>query len=402
MKKILFVAIAFISCFQVNGQKYEGLAKTPPMGWNSWNTFGTRINEDMIKEMADAMVETGLLDAGYEYLVLDDGWMAMQRDENGKLYGDPERFPNGMKDLGDYIHSKGLKFGIYNCAGNKTCGGYPGTRGYEFIDAKTYAEWGVDFLKYDWCNTEKLNAEGAYMTMRDALFTTGRPIVFSICEWGDNKPWKWGKDVGHLWRVTGDIVNCWDCEVGHGSWNSKGIWKIINLREGIRKYSGPGHWNDYDMMEVGNDLTDAENRSHFAMWSMLASPLIMGNDIRKASQETINTLSNEGVIAVNQDTLGIQGFRFSNEFNIETWIKPLAGGDWAIVFINMNNKDFEIDFDWQKHEMGDDINQRFVDFNKEVYEIKDLYNHKKLGDTSKHLKAVIGVHDALMLRISKM
>ena len=401
MKKYMVIAFLVAICLNGFSQKYEGLAMTPPMGWNSWNTFGCDINEDMIKDIADAMVELGLRDAGYIYLNLDDGWMAKERNEEGKLYGDPKRFPSGMKALGDYIHSKGLKFGIYNCAGSKTCGGYPGSRGYEYIDAQCYADWGVDYLKYDWCNTENLNAKGAYHTMRDALYKTGRPIVFSICEWGDNKPWKWGKEMGHLWRVTGDIINCWDCEVGHGTWSSWGLWKIIDMRKDIRKYAGPGHWNDFDMMEVGNEFSDAENRSHFAMWAMLATPLIMGNDIRTASQETIKTLTNEGVIAVNQDSLGIQGFRFSNEFNIETWIKPLADGDWAIAFVNKNDADFNLEFNWLKHEMGDDLNQRFINFKQDTYKIKDLFNDKKLGDTSKPLNAVIGVHDVLMVRISK-
>ncbi|MCW3805354.1 glycoside hydrolase family 27 protein [Plebeiibacterium marinum] len=401
MKRLLILSLMVFAISLVNGQKSENLALTPPMGWNSWNTFGCDINEELIKGIADAMVERGLRDAGYEYLVLDDGWMAMERDENGRLYGDTIKFPNGMKALGDYIHSKGLKFGIYNCAGFKTCAGYPGSRGYEYIDAQTYADWGVDFLKYDWCNTEKLNAEGAYLTMRDALYATGRPIVFSICEWGDSNPWKWGKEIGHLWRVSGDIINCWNCEVGHGSWSSWGIWKIINMRTDIRKYAGPGHWNDLDMMEVGNDLTDAENRSHFAMWSILASPLIMGNDIRSATPKTIETLSNEGVVAVNQDSLGIQGFRFSDEYGIETWIKPLINGDWAIVFVNMNDKEVKLYFDWLKHDIGDDVSQKFAKLKYNTYQIQDLFNNKDLGDTSTPLNARIGQHDVLMIRLNK-
>ena len=394
---LLFIVLA-ANAF---GQKNENLALTPPLGWNSWNTFATDINEELIKETVDAIVENGLLDAGYEYIVLDDGWMAKQRDENGKLYGDPKKFPSGMKALGDYIHSKGLKFGIYNCAGSKTCGGYPGSRGHEYIDAQSYASWGVDFLKYDWCNTEKLNAEGAYMTMRDALYATGRPIVFSICEWGDNKPWEWGKDIGHLWRVTGDIINCWDCEVGHGSWSSRGIWKIINLRKDIRKYSGPGHWNDFDMMEVGNEFSDAENRTHFAMWSLLTSPLIMGNDVRSVDEATLKTLSSKEVIAVNQDKLGIQGFRFNNENNIEIWIKPLDNDEWAIAFVNMSDKSIDLEFDWLKHKMGDDINRRSIDFEKNVYSIRDLYKQETIGSTSKLLQSKIETHDILFIKLKK-
>lgn len=392
---MLFVALT-TSAF---GQKIENLALTPPLGWNSWNTFATDINEDLIKETVDAIVESGLKDAGYEYVVLDDGWMARQRDENGKLYGDPKKFPSGMKALGDYIHSKGLKFGIYNCAGNKTCAGYPGSRGHEFIDATTYASWGVDYLKYDWCNTEKLNAEGAYLTMRDALYATGRPIVFSICEWGDNKPWEWGEKHGHLWRVTGDIINCWDCEIGHGSWSSWGVWKIVNMRENIRKYSGPGHWNDFDMMEVGNGMTEAEDRTHFTMWALLASPLIMGNDVRNMDDATLKTLSNKEVISVNQDSLGIQGLRFSNENNIEVWIKPLTNGEWAMAFVNMSEQTKILEFDWLRHKMGDDLNQRFLDFRKDTYSIRDLYGHKIIGNTTTELNAEIEPHDVLFIKL---
>jgi alpha-galactosidase len=401
MKKIVFALSLITIMINASGQKLDNLALTPPMGWNSWNTFAADINEKLIKETADAMVASGLLEAGYEYLVLDDGWMAKQRDEDGKLYGDPEKFPGGMKALGDYIHSKGLKFGIYNCAGSKTCGGYPGSRGHEYMDAQSYADWGVDYLKYDWCNTEKLNAEGAYTTMRDALYATGRPIVFSICEWGDNEPWNWGKDIGHSWRVAGDIINCWDCEVGHGSWSSWGIWKIINMRKDIRKYAGPGHWNDYDMMEVGNGLTDAENRSHFVMWSMLASPLIMGNDIRSMDDETLKTLTNKEVIAVNQDKSGIQGLRYCNEDDIEIWLKPLSNDEWAVSFINMNDQPFYLEFDWLKQEMGDDLNTRFIDFHHQSYEIRDVFKHERIANTTEPLQATLEVHDVLLLRLSK-
>jgi len=393
--------LLLLSTTLVHAQKFQGLAETPPMGWNSWNTFATDINEDLVKTIADKFIELGLKDAGYDYIVLDDGWMAKKRDANGNLIADPVKFPNGMKALAAYIHSKGLKFGLYNCAGSKTCAGYPGSRGFEYQDARSYASWDVDYLKYDWCNTEKLNAEGAYITMRDALKKAARPVVFSICEWGDNEPWKWATDVGHLWRVSGDIINCWDCEVGHGSWSSFGVWKIINMRKNIRKVAGPGHWNDLDMMEVGNGMTDAEDRSHFAMWSMLASPLMMGNDLRTATAETIKTLTNKEVVSVNQDALGIQGFRFSNENNIEIWLKPLKDDNWAMTFVNMNDKDVQLDFDWRKHEIGDDINGRRMDLKQNSYGIRDLFQHKNLGDTSKNLKASLASHDVLMIELKK-
>ena len=399
--KNYFLTVLLVFGLFSNAQKFEGLAQTPPLGWNSWNTFATNINEELVKDIADKFVELGLKDAGYEYIVLDDGWMAKERDIEGNLVADPIKFPNGMKSLADYILSKGLKFGLYNCAGSKTCAGYPGSRGYEYQDARLYASWNIDYLKYDWCNTEKLQAEGAYITMRDALKEAKRPIVFSICEWGDNEPWKWAKDVGHLWRVTGDIINCWDCEIGHGSWSSFGVWKIINMRKDIRTFAGPGHWNDFDMMEVGNGMTDAEDRSHFAMWTMLASPLIMGNDLRNASKETIKTLVNKEVIAVNQDKLGIQGFRFSNENNLEIWIKPLANDEWAMTFVNMSDTITTIDFNWSKHNIGDSLNKRFLNIKNVIYKIRDLYNHKDLGFTSRNLKVEIGSHDVLMIKLSR-
>ena len=399
MRKFSILLLIVILSANVFAQKAKDLALTPPMGWNSWNTFGTDINEQLVKDIADAFVDNGLLDAGYEYLVLDDGWMAKERDENNDLVPDPKKFPNGMKTVVDYVHSRGLKFGIYNCAGNKTCAGYPGSRGFEYQDAKLYAEWGVDFLKYDWCDTENLNAKGAYQTMRDALHATGRPILFSICEWGDNEPWKWGEEMGHMWRVTGDIINCWDCKVGHGTWSSLGVWPIIKLRKEIRKYSGPGHWNDFDMMEVGNGMSPAEDRVHFSMWCMLSSPLIMGNDLRAATKETIETLTNEEVIAVSQDKLGVQAYCHSDEGDMEIWAKPLADGDWAFAFVNMGKEDIQVDFNWAKHPVKDDLSHRALEVNNKIYKIRDLYRHKDLGSTKENLKAEIASHDVLMLRL---
>ncbi|MBS2211950.1 glycoside hydrolase family 27 protein [Carboxylicivirga mesophila] len=400
MKTFCSLMVMMMIIVSSYGQKAENLALTPPMGWNSWNTFGTDINEQLVKDIADAFVDLGLKDAGYEYIVLDDGWMAMERDEHYNLVPHPDKFPNGMKAVVDYVHSKGLKFGIYNCAGATTCAGYPGSRGFEYIDAKLYAEWGVDFLKYDWCDTENLNAKGAYQTMRDALQASGRPILFSICEWGDNEPWKWGEEMGHMWRVTGDIINCWDCTVGHGTWSSLGVWPIIRLRKDIRKYSGPGHWNDFDMMEVGNGMTPAEDRVHFAMWAMLASPLIMGNDLRSASNETIKTLTNKEVIAINQDALGIQAYCHTNEGDMEVWAKPLANGEWAIAFINMGQETLQLDFDWAWHPVKDDLSGREMSVNAIEYTIRDAYAHKKRGTTKAKLKGEIGAHDIMLLRLT--
>jgi len=257
--------------------RWDSLALTPPMGWNSWNRYHCDINEEIVRATADAMVEKGMRDAGYLYVVIDDCWQ-IARDEQGNIIPDPERFPSGMKALGDYIHSKGLKFGIYSDAGTKTCQKRPGSRGYEFQDARTYASWGVDYLKYDWCHTSTQDAPASYALMRQALDATGRPIVFSICEWGTHKPWLWGAKVGgNLWRTTEDILNCWDCTT---DWGGMGFIWILDKQDTLWKYAGPGHWNDPDMLEVGNSgLTLEESRAHFSLWCVLTARLMAGNDI---------------------------------------------------------------------------------------------------------------------------
>src|SRR6476660_297409 len=288
------ILLLFFLSVKVYGQKFEGLALTPPMGWNSWNTFQTNISEELVKGIVDVMVSSGMKNAGYSYIVLDDGWMTMERDpKTGDLVADPKKFPHGMKSLADYVHSKGLKFGLYNCAGTKTCAGYPGTRGYEFQDARFYASLGTDYLKYDWCNTEGINAKEAYTTMSRALHLAGRPIVFSLCEWGENKPWEWAKNIGELWRTTGDITAKFNGILDHGTWKQLGVMPIADLQNGLRKYAGPGNWNDPDMLEVGNGMTINEDRGHFSLWSILAAPLIAGNDLRKMSKETNTILTNK-------------------------------------------------------------------------------------------------------------
>lgn len=399
MKKHLLIIFSLtISMFTASAQKFENLAQTPPMGWNSWNKFACNVNEDLIKQTADAMVASGMKDAGYEYIVIDDCWHG-ERDSLGFIHANPEHFPSGMKALIDYVHSKGLKFGIYSDAGWQTCGGKPGSRGREYQDAQTYASWGVDYLKYDWCNTEGLAAKGAYLTMRDALHEAGRPIVFSMCEWGTAKPWEWGQDIAHLWRTTGDIYNCFDCEYDHGDWSSFGVLQILDMQDGLRQYGGPGHWNDPDMMEVGNGMSVNEDRAHVSMWAMLAAPLIAGNDLISMSEETKAILTNKKVIAVNQDPLGIQGFKYQTKDSVETWFKPLENGEWAICFLNRSKTDQNIEFDWSKENVQDELNQLSPDFTQKVYQWSDLWNTKSIGTTKKKLKAVLPAHDVLMLRL---
>ncbi len=398
-KAMLVITIVLLSTSSLFAQKFAGLALTPPMGWNSWNKFGCDVDEKMIREIADAMVSSGMKDAGYQYIVIDDCWHG-ERDALGFIQADPERFPSGIKALADYVHSKGLKFGIYSDAGWKTCAGRPGSRGHEYQDAMKYAEWGVDYLKYDWCHTEGLNAYGAYLTMRDALYAAGRPIVFSLCEWGSNKPWEWAKDIGHLWRTTGDITAYFDRDVDHGTWKSLSVMTILDLQEGLRIYAGPDHWNDPDMMEVGNGMSVSEDRAHFSMWCMLAAPLIAGNDLRNMSGETIEILTNKEAIAVNQDSLGIQGFKFSAQDSLETWFKPLSKGAWAVCFLNRSIHPKKISFNWKQHVIVDDFANREIDFTKTNFKIRDLWAKKDVGTTKKAFVAQVGGHDVVMLKLT--
>jgi alpha-galactosidase len=398
--KLRVLLIAAVFAAPAGAGKFADLARTPPMGWNSWNHFGCDVDEELIRETADAMVESGMKSAGYEYVNIDDCWHG-ERDAQGFIQAHPERFPSGMKALADYVHSKGLKLGIYSDAGWQTCAGRPGSRGYEFQDALTYAEWGVDYLKYDWCNTEALNAEGAYLTMREALHAAGRPMVFSICEWGDNEPWEWAPDIGHLWRTTGDIYPCWDCEYDHGDWSSWGVLRILDMQDGLRGYAGPGHWNDPDMMEVGNGMSVNEDRAHFSMWAMLAAPLIAGNDFRNMSAETRDILTNEHVIAVDQDPLGVQGFKYKTDGNVEYWFKPLAGDDWAMAVLNRNDTLKIASFDWKNEKLVDELSGARARFPARVYELHDLWKDKVIGTTREKLTAKVPGHDVLMLRLRK-
>ncbi len=401
MKHTLLALLMLGSFLTGFSQKFQDLALTPPMGWNSWNNFGCDVNEELIRATADAMVASGMKDAGYAYVVIDDCWHGV-RDSLGFIQANPQRFPSGMKALADYIHARGLKFGIYSGAGDKTCAGYPGSRGHEYQDALSYARWGVDYLKYDWCNTKGLNPEGAYTTMRDALFAAGSPIVFSMCEWGTHKPWEWSKDVGHLWRTTGDIAAVFDGVVDHGTWASWGVTKIVDARQDVRQYAGPGHWNDPDMLEVGNGMSPAEDRSHFTLWCMMAAPLMAGNDLRAMDKKTVEVLTNREVIAVDQDSLGTQGFRVETIDSVEVWAKPLAGGDWAVCFVNRSVGARKITYDWSMHPITDELSRRTLDTGKHTYGLRDLWRKAAAGTTKKELQESIQPHDVLAFRLKRM
>ena len=385
-----------------HAQTRDSLALTPPMGWNTYNTFAGNFNEKLIRDMVDLLVSTGMKDAGYTYVIIDDNWTG-PRDSLGFLTVDRSRFPAGLAPLSEYIHAKGLKLGLYSDAGYKTCGGYNASRGHEFQDALLFARLGADYLKYDWCNTDNINAIGAYTTMRDALIATRRPMVFSMCEWGNNKPWVWGKGIGNLWRTTGDITACWDCIDDHGGqYSSYGVMKILDMQDTLRAYAGPGHWNDPDMLEVGNgSLTEIESRAHFSIWCMLAAPLIAGNDLRTMSKSTLDILTNKEVVAIDQDSLGVQGFKQSTPDSIQTWYKPLKGGNWAVCFFNRGSKSATLKHDWKNNVIHDAV--AIVDLNcgQHVYRIRNLWTKKELGSTATVLEATLSSHDVLMLRLQK-
>lgn len=400
----VFGALAFafltviIASAGAYAQKFQRLAETPPMGWNSWNKFGPNVDEQMIREMADAMVLSGMKSAGYEFINIDDAWQGY-RDSLGFVHPDSARFPHGMKALADYVHSKGLKLGIYSDAGNMTCAGRVGSRGHEYQDALIYSKWGIDYLKYDWCYTNGLNPIGAYTTMRNALYAAGRPVVFSICEWGTAKPWLWADTVGNLWRTTGDISANFEKNIDHGTWVQLSVMSILDLQKGLRKYAGPGHWNDPDMLEVGNGMSNSEDRAHFSMWCMLAAPLIAGNDLRNMNPETKAILENEEAIAVDQDSLGVEGFTYSSADSVEVWFKPLMKGDWAMCFLNRSISPKNVAFDFQKENVFDSLSGRNAGFENTMYKLRDLWAGKNIGTTQKPLEAVVPGHDVLMLRL---
>jgi alpha-galactosidase len=384
MKKLLFLLIA-LNSFLVYAQKEPTLAKTPPMGWNSWNKFGCNVSEKLIKEMADAFVANGFQDAGYEYIIIDDCWQ-VSRDTFGNIIADKDRFPSGIKALADYIHSKGLKFGIYSDAGTKTCAGRPGGYNHEEIDAKQYAAWGVDYLKYDWCSTEGINPKDVYPKMSKALKETGRPIVFSMCEWGASNPWYWAKGVGNLWRTTGDIQDCWDCKK---EWGGMGWTLILDQQEGLGKFAGPGHWNDPDMLEVGNGgMNEKEYCAHFSFWCLLAAPLLAGNDLRDMTESTKEILLNKEAIAIDQDELGIEGSKKLDEGNFEVWTKPLKNGDLALILFNRGGVSIDVNVTWDKLGI------------KGNFKARDLWKKSDLG-ISKGFKGNLDSHSVLFYRLIK-
>jgi alpha-galactosidase len=379
--------------FAQSGSVSAGLAPTPPMGWNTWNKFACNVSDELVRGMADAIVKSGMKDAGYQYVVIDDCWQ-VSRDAAGNIVADPQRFPHGIKALADYVHSLGLKFGIYSDAGALTCQKRPAGLGHEYQDAIMYASWGVDYLKYDWCNTlPGQDARSSYANIRQALDASGRPIVLSICEWGTAKPWLWGQEVGgNLWRTTGDIQDRFAGQQkwGDGSCCSNGMLDIVDQQVGIGSYAGPGHWNDPDMLEVGNGgMTTTEYRSHFSLWAILAAPLIAGNDLRSMTSEIRDILTNKEVIAVDQDPLGREGRRVAKNGDLDIWAKQMQDGSRAVVLLNRGSSQHEITVNWQELGYTDHLSAA----------VRDLWAHKDLGKFNSKFSAQVESHGVVMVTI---
>jgi alpha-galactosidase len=359
------------------------------MGWNSWNKFACKdINEQVVRASADAIASNGMKDAGYQYVVIDDCWQT-GRDAAGNIIADPQKFPSGIKALADYVHSKGLKFGIYTDAGTKTCAGRPGSMGHEYQDAQQYANWGVDYLKEDWCSTlPGQDSESSYTLMRNALAATGRPIVFSICEWGSTKPWLWSVPVGNMWRATGDIQDCWSCKK---TWGGSGFLEIIDLMDPLYSYAGPGHWNDADMLEIGNGgMTTEEYRAHFSLWAIFSAPLLAGNDLEHMTPDTREILLNKEVIAIDQDPMGIQGHRVQKAGDLEVWSKQLADGGRAVALLNRSDKAATISADWRN--IGYPATLPAA--------VRDLWAHKDLARHTGSFSTEVPGHAVVMVRIT--
>ncbi len=355
----------------------DGLARTPPMGWNSWNCFHLDISDAMIREIADAMVESGMRDAGYVYLNIDDGWQG-ERDDAGVLQPN-ERFPD-MKALADYVHGKGLKLGIYSSPGHRTCGNKEGSYGHEEQDARMFAEWGIDYLKYDWCGAfriyENEDMQAVYQKMGTILRETGRPIVYGLCQYGMEEVWKWGPDAGgHLWRTTGDIADNWES-----------MEQIGFSQNELAEWAGPGRWNDPDMLEVGNGgMTQTEYRTHMSLWALLAAPLLAGNDLRDMSPETLEILTNPEVIAINQDPLGRQARRVAQDGELEVWAKPLADGRVAAGLFNRGEEPGSLTARWADLELAGKVR------------VRDAWAKKDLGAFADELTVEVEPHGVVLV-----
>lgn len=381
MKPIL-VVLAFIIASYFTFQRGlcldNGLGRTPQMGWNSWNHFGCKVNQTVIEQTADTFISLGLDKLGYRYINVDDCW-AKSRDGSGVIQPDTTTFPN-FQGMIDHVHGKGLLFGLYSDAGTKTCAGCPGSLGYEENDAKSYAEWKVDYLKYDNCFNNNINPETRYPVMRDALNKTGKSIFYSMCEWGQDNPATWAPLVGNSWRTTGDISDNWLSMISRADLNNK--WA---------SYAAPGGWNDPDMLEIGNGhLTTAESETHMSLWCLMKAPLLIGCDVSQMSNDTMWILSNSEVIAVNQDKMGVQGKRLKVDRSSEVWGGPLEGGNYAVVLLNRGAQSATIRADWS--DFGLDTSRSAL--------VRDLWKMMDVGVMKGSVSSTVPSHGVVMYKIT--
>lgn len=376
------VSFALIGGFLHVVSPYDnGLGRTPPMGWNSWNYFGCDINEAIIRETANVIVETNLSNIGYQYVNIDDCWQIARSHHDHHIVEDPLKFPSGMSVLSDFVHSLGLKFGLYSDAGIWTCQRRPGSLGFEKQDAAFYAKVKIDYLKYDNCFNPGLPAKLRYKRMHNALNATGRPIFFHMCEWGEGDPATWAEPLANAWRTTGDIEDRWDS-----------VLDVLDRNNRWHKFAGPGGWNDPDMLEVGNGgLTHTQDKSHFTLWCLIKAPLILGNDLRSMSQETLEIISNKEIILVNQDPLGIQGYKVVSEGGLEVWTGALVNGSKAVVLFNRSRSNAEIAAYW---------NQIGIPCNGTEMHARDLWLHKSLGIYQESISFWVAPDDVVALRLS--
>ena len=377
MKAILLcITLCSLCCLALD----NGLGLTPQMGWNSWNHFHCNITQDLVQQTADAFIKLGLDKFGYEYVNIDNCWANISRDSNNHIQPNTTTFPD-FQGMIDHIHSKGLKFGLYSSAGNVTCGSHqPGSLNYEDDDASTYAKWKVDYLKYDNCGNENIPPEKRYPVMRDALNKTGRPIFFSMCEWGRDNPATWAPKVGNSWRTTGDIRDSWDSMISRADQNDEWV-----------KYAGPGGWNDPDMLEVGNGgMTTTEYETHFSLWCLMKAPLLIGCDLRDIDSEALRILTNKEVIAINQDKLGVQGNKKKSKNDLEVWAGPLDGGAVAVVLLNRGTSAANVTAEWT--DVGLKSNSKAT--------VRDLWKMKDVGVMQNSVTAMVTSHGVVMYKIT--
>ncbi|HRG80875.1 MAG TPA: glycoside hydrolase family 27 protein [Chitinophagaceae bacterium] len=399
MKKYpVFLFLFFCTRFALS--QNSGPASVPPMGWMSWNSLAERVNEKDLREIAEVMVSTGMVEAGYNYIFIDDGWQG-GRDNRNNIIPDPVKFPSGIRSLSDYLHNRGIRLGIYSDAAQLTCAGYTGSFGFEEQDARTFASWQIDYLKYDYCNapSDMATAKLRYKAMADALQKTGRPILFAVCEWGERQPWLWAAAAGgHLWRTTHDIRDKWKM-LPSEKWGL-GILDILDVNSGLSKYAGPGRWNDADMLVTGlygkkgpsgdgggNGCTDTEYQSQFSLWAIMSAPLYASNDLRQMNSQTLSILLNREVIAVQQDPLGKPGKRIIADSVWNVFLKPMQNGDYSIAILNRSDRPAHFVFDFNKCGLPG------------FYRIRDLWLHETSAGTKQWTGEVKG-HETKLLRLS--